>query len=41
MKRLVLEQIVYSGGFPSQTERYLTLGAHGSPLGKDTLSAGR
>lgn len=27
--------------FPSPAERYLTLGAHGSPLGKDTLSAGR
>lgn len=29
------------GGFCSGRERYLTLGAHGSPLGKDTLSAGR
>lgn len=30
-----------SGWFCSRKERYLTLGAHGSPLGKDTLSAGR
>lgn len=30
-----------SGRRPCQTDWYLTLGAQGSPLGKDTLSAGR